>query len=505
MAARHLQSFLIPLAALAFTLRDGRLLPVLGVLLVAGLSLVVLEWHRFTYRVVDGQLVIERGVLQRATRILPLDRIRGVDVTAPLLHRCFGLVRVEIEAAAGGGAKAELTLPAVRPQAAEELRRRVVLERSSDGLDQAPPIVYRATPGLLVAGGLTSWTYLLAPVAALGVVSNLVDDLPGGLDERLRGEAATLAPETLAAGLLTAAGVLALAAALAALGSLLVDGGFTLVDEGERLVAQRGLLTRRVVTLDRTRVRGYDVRDGVLRRPFGLCAVRAVVAGIGARGRGRTTLAPVIERRRAGRLLSRLDQAGPGPSDELERHPRAARSRRIVRAVIVPLVAALGLGVAGYPWPAGVAVMLVAGGVWLGVDRYRQLGHRVAPTRVVIREGSVSRRWTVFDPDAIVAYELRRSPFQARVGLCTVVLHLGDGAGSRRLLDVSEAQARSALASISPRVLAPLIGGAGGPSALGMPDRALERETTVDQQLVPGDVAGSVRGEEDRGVGDLRG
>jgi len=449
---------LIPAAAAAVALRDARLVLALGVVLVVGVSLVVLEWRRFRYRIEGGRLVIDRGVLQRRTRVVPLDRIRGVDVTAPLLHRLCRLVRVEVEAAAGGS-KAELTLPGVRRDAAERLRQRVLLARSPLEAERAPPVVYRASPGLLVAGGLTSWTYLLAPLATLGVIANLADDLPGSLDERVLGEAATLAPETVAAWLLTGAGALALAATFAAIGSLLVDGGFTLVDEGERLIAQRGLLTRRVVTLDRARIRGFDVRDSILQRPFGLCAVRGVVAGIGARGRGRTTLAPVLERPRAGRFLARLEPSGPDPSAELERHPRAALPRRIVRAVALPLAVALALALLGYPWPASVAALLAAACVWLGLDRYRQLGHRVAAGRVVTREGTVSRRWTVFDPDAIVAYEVRRTPFQARAGLNTIVLHLGEGAGSRRLLDVGDDQARSVLASIAPWTLAPLVVG----------------------------------------------
>lgn len=357
---------LIPAAAAAIALRDARLLPALGVVLVVGVSLVVLEWRRFRYRIEGGRLVIDRGVLQRRTRVVPLDRIRGVDVTEPLLHRVFGLVRVEVEAAAGGS-KAELTLPGVRRDAAERLRQRVLLARSPHEQDRAPPVVYRASPGLLVAGGLTSWTYLLAPLATLGVIVNLADDLPGSLDERVLGEAATLAPETVAAWLLSGAAALALAATFAAIGSLLVDGGFKLVDEGDRLIARRGLLTRRVVTLDRARIRGFDIRDSLLQRPFGLCAIRGVVAGIGARGRGRTTLAPVLERPRAGRFLARLEPAGPDPSADLERHPRAALSRRVVRAVALPL------------------------------------------------------------------------------------------AGSRRLLDVGDDQARSVLASVSPRTLAPLV------------------------------------------------
>ena len=49
------------------------------------------------------------------------------------------------------------------------------------------------------------------------------------------------------------------------------------------LTATHGLLTRRVVHLDRDRIRGTDVRD-VLRRPFRLTsATTAIAAGVGGR------------------------------------------------------------------------------------------------------------------------------------------------------------------------------------------------------------------------------
>ncbi len=50
-------------------------------------------------------------------------------------------------------------------------------------------VLYRATPRLLVAGGLTSGRHILAPLAVIGVIVNFADDLPGAsgrADTRLR-------------------------------------------------------------------------------------------------------------------------------------------------------------------------------------------------------------------------------------------------------------------------------------------------------------------------------
>ncbi len=116
---------------------------------------------------------------------------------------------------------------------------------------------------------------------------------------------------------------------------------------------------------------------------------------------------------------------------------------------------ALGALAAGWYWVAGGLLVLAAAGVPLGLDRYRQLGHGFDGGRVTVREGSLTRTWTSLDPAAVVSYAVERSPFQARKGLCTVVLHLGQGAGTRRVLDCSEDQASSLLARLDAPLLAP--------------------------------------------------
>jgi len=433
-------------------------LPGLVVLLVVGLAVLVLEWRRFTYRIESGRLVIERGVIRHTTRIVPLDRIRGVDLQASWLHRVLGLVQVEVEAAAGGSSAAELTLAAVSAQEGERLREALLSAGAETAEEDAPParVLYRATPRLLVAGGLTSGRYILAPLAVIGVIVNFADDLPGALGDRLFSEAADRLPtEALGVTVLVIGGLL-LAVALAAAGSLLTDWDFELTDDGDRLVAQRGLLTRRAVAIDRSRVRGVDLRDSPLRRAFDLVGVAVVAGGIAGGRSGRTALAPVIASDDANVLVRALDPLAE-PDGTLDCHPGAARTRRLVRAVPAPAVLGVVALALGWWLPAAALFVLAAVGVPLAFDRYRQLGHTFDGRRLTVREGSLSRRRTSLDPRAVVSYAVERSPTQRRAGLCTVALHLGQGAGSRRVLDCSEEQAAALLAALDVPLFEPFV------------------------------------------------
>ena len=459
-ARKRIGASILPILVVAFTWRGGFVLPGLVVLVAAGLALLVLEWRRFTYRIEGGRLVIERGVFRHTTRFIALDRIRSVDLQAPWLHRLLGLVQVEVDAAAGGSSGSELTLAAVSAQEGERLREALVSAGAEDATEDVPPprVLYRATPRLLVAGGVTSGRYILAPLAVIGVIVNFADDLPGAFGDRLVSEAADRFPtEVLAVTMLVIAGLF-LAIVLAAAGSLLTDWNFELTDDGDRLVAQRGLLTRRSVAIDRSRVRGLDLRDSPLRRAFGLVGVGVVASGLEGGRSGRTALAPVIANEEARTLVRAVDPLA-APDATLDRHPRAARTRRLARAVAGPAVLSIVALALGWWWPAAIMFVLTAAGVPLALNRYRQLGHSFDGQRLALSEGSVSRRRTSLDPSAVVSYAVERSPSQAWAGLCTVMLHLGQGAGSRRVLDCSEEQASALLAALDVPLFAPFASG----------------------------------------------
>ena len=456
-ARRFVGASLIPLFALLFSLGTKVLVPLLLAALLVGVPLAVLSWARFRYRVGAGRLELSSGVLCRNVRTIPLDRIRGVDVTAPFLHRLLGFVKVDVEAAAGGGSQAELSLAAVSHAQADALRH--ALLRSEPGAVRPSrcdglALLHEATPALLALGGITSMRYLLAPVAILGVLFNLADDLPGGYVERTGDAAADHVPTHPLGVAVAGAVVFVLVLAIGAAGSLLVDWDFTLTDDGERLTASRGLLTGRVVTIDRARIRGADVRDTPLRRPLGLMSVTGIVAGL----RGQ----------RAGRPWRRF--ARP-------RRPPSAAGRR--GAAPIPLLRCHRIRV-GPRAPAGAGSRSAAAGCGRRDRLPRALGRRGCarprrprsparsrplPTtgprfdgrRLVLREGSLRRRWSEVDPAAVVAFELRSSPGQRRSGLCTLIVHLGQGAGSRRALDAGEDQAAELLAGLHPTLLAPLL------------------------------------------------
>lgn len=99
----------------------GRFVWLIPLLLIAGVSLAIATWWRSTFRVEGGELIVERGVLSRERKTIPLERVQSVTIEQNLLHRILGLVEAKVETA--GSASAEFTLEAVSRPMAESIRR----------------------------------------------------------------------------------------------------------------------------------------------------------------------------------------------------------------------------------------------------------------------------------------------------------------------------------------------------------------------------------------------
>lgn len=420
----------------------------------ASFGAAVVEWWRTSYGVQDGRLVVERGLLRRALTVVPVDRIRGVDVHASALQRLLGIVSVRVDAAAGGGKDDEAVLDSVGRADAEALRD--LLLRESPGpvavADAAGPDgeqLARFEPRWLLYAPLVG-TYLVTPLAAFGALAQVAGDvrLPVPV-RRWLDDAVGARP----GGWLIAVAVLLvllLAVAGAVVTAAVANWGFTLTRRGGTLVAERGLLSRRQVSLEHDRIRGYALSEPLALRAARAARLTALVTGLGGGddegGTGRRgqllPLGPAsVARRVAAAAVVRFDVP-------LRAHPPAARRRRLVRAVLPWLVPAAVLGALGIWWGLAAGLVLAALGIPLGLDRYAGLGTAVDARSVSVRSGSLRRRQVVLARRGVVGATVRQSWFQRRAGLATVTLATGAGSGGYDAVDLGAADAAPLLVEI---------------------------------------------------------
>jgi putative membrane protein len=450
--------------------RSGGLVAVLVAVILVALVGALVEWLRTWYGVHDGRLVVERGVLRRSLTVVPVDRIRGVDVHASALQRLLGIVSVRVDAAATGGREDEAVLNAV--SSAEGARLRDVLlreaalaehEHADFPVEPTAPVQAPARvppPAVVLARFDPRWLlyaplvggYLLAPLAAIGALANYAGELRVQLPLRRWTEDALGAEPGVRAIVVATVTVVLVAIAGAMITAAVANWGFTLTRRGGTLVAERGLLSRRQVSLEHDRIRGYALAEPLALRAVGAARLTALVTGLGGgeneneSGR-RGQLLPLgparVARAVAAAAVIRFDRP-------LRPHPPAARRRRLVRATLPWLVPAAVFGGFGI-WPAlAVFLALAALGIPLALDRYAGLGNAVDERAVSVRSGSLRRRQVVLLRRGVVGATVRQTWLQRRSGLATVTLATGAGSGGYEAIDIGAADAVRLLRDVDP-------------------------------------------------------
>ncbi|MEY9211116.1 PH domain-containing protein [Thermobifida halotolerans] len=461
---------------------------VLGGSAVALVTLLVsgyVTYRTVRYRVNNERLEIRSGLVSRSRRTIPLERIRGVDVTSTLLHRLVGLAVVRIDAAAGGAVKQEeAKLDAVTAADAERLRTELLRRRSlrvartgdeaaapeetsaTDGEHPEPDtsrdVVHFRMPPRWYRYAVLSPGYLLTPFAVLatlfGFLNQIIDlDI---VEDYVADQADTvqrLVDSGWATLLVVATGavvLLAVAMPLFAVASYMINQWrFTLRRHGDALVTERGLFTRHSVTLEYRRIHGHELKDNPVQRLRSLVRLSAIVTGLGEAAT-RATLLPLGPRSEVEAVVARALRRYEG---ELTAHPAAARSRRLFRAVVPPLAAAAAAAALGWHWVAGTLLLVALLGVPLGLDRYRSLGHGYDGEQVSVRSGSLSRSQATVARSAVIGWRWQQSLFQRRAGLATLEVTVGAGSGSYGAVDADFAESVAFAHGVTPDMVAPFL------------------------------------------------
>lgn len=122
-SVQALQAF-IPVAILAFGNRPIIGLIALPVVLILLVSLSALAWSRTTFWVEGGEMILEKGILNKSRTQIPLDRIQQIATEQGLVQQMFNVRKVSVDSA--GTAASEFSLAALTDDVVAELRARVV-------------------------------------------------------------------------------------------------------------------------------------------------------------------------------------------------------------------------------------------------------------------------------------------------------------------------------------------------------------------------------------------
>lgn len=418
-------------------MRDGRFVSLFIFALVAmafaGL-MAFLYWWRFTYRIGPGEIVIEKGLLQRQRRVIPFDRVQDVSIEQKLLARLFGTARVRIET--GGSASDEGNLDMIGLDDAHALRDRV---RRGAALSPAetqatmpeveadePQLFALDMPRLLLFG---LFNFSLIFLAAIAGFIQYLDELgfvawDDWFTAKRAGEAASLVT---AQTILVFALVMILLGIVAGIARTVArDFGFRLTRSPAGLRRRRGLFTLSEVVIPIRRTQVAVIDSGWIARRFGWHRLSFQTLGADRKERGVQVAVPFG---RMAELLPVLAEAGfppPPPRDALHGVPRRALVARILPWLLLGAVAA-AVSVTVEPLVAiGAAVSVAIG--FVAVLRWRKHAWLLGPDTLFVAKGLFRRRLWIIPVGRAQTIFVTRGPLQRRLRLASLLV---DTAGAR--------------------------------------------------------------------------
>jgi len=419
---------------------DGRLLAVLVLMILALVGVSALGWWRYTFRLEDGDLVVNKGVIRADTLVVPIERVQSLSIEQELLHRFTGLVRVSVDTA--GSSDAEFVIDAVTRPVAEQLQRTLLdATPSTDGHDSArrsastgaapvgEHVVFTHESHRLLVAALT-----MSPLPGLLLIIPLLtvlDRLPDQASEQLPDVDATSfrwwwIPAAVVA-------MLAFSVALNLARVFLQDWNLTLRAGPSTLRRTAGLLTTSTRSTSVPRIQLVSTRQNPLQRRAGIRNVELSIVG-----QGDLKLVGCDDVQID--AVSALAGVAPTASMTLDRRVHPAQIWLAVRntTIVAVVLALLLVWIIG--WWSTLTIVVVPV-VWLAERRHVR-NHRWSVDAELATSNDMFNLTTEQASLAKTnAVTVRQSLFERRRGLATMRLLTAAGSISVGMIPIGEAEA----------------------------------------------------------------
>ncbi|CDQ21190.1 putative membrane protein [Halobacillus karajensis] len=417
----------------------------LPLLIWAGVLLLVLgsgiiRWLRFTYRMEEGELRIEYGLIFRKKRYIPIDRIQSLDFSEGIFHRPLNLVKVSVETAgSSGNEKAEAELTAIRREEADELEEAIFQEKKHkwSGYDEESDMggeieesprekVYGMTMKEIIMMAITSGG---AGVVISGVAvffSQFMDLLPVGT---IYNEILDWIQIGILVVAFTVLVLLLIAYAISIVMTILRYANFSVFLDADDLIITRGWLEKKQMTIPLNRIQGIKMEENLIRQPLGYASVTLISAGgsVLKNDEHQLRLLPMIKREEVSEILKKVLPDYEVVKD-FHQPPKRSLVRYIFRHSWFGFAAAIPLSVFFFPY----GLLSILGGVFLAVlgwMAYKDAGWNVLRDQLTLRSRGIIKQTYTMKKYRIQSSYKKQTYFQKRSGLSSIEVTLTSGNG----------------------------------------------------------------------------
>jgi len=397
-----------------------------------------ISWWRFTYRLEDGELRIESGLLFKKKRFIPFERIQSISVSQGIIQRMFGLVKMSFETA--GGLETEAELAAIPRREAKEIEdyvkrakknlliedASIVIELEHEGkplsqkLEKPVECIYSMNFQEVFLVALTSGGAIGVIVGILAFLSEIGDIIPINL---FYDEAKALLASGILILIVTVLVVILLAYVIAIIRSVLKFANFKVEWDEENIMISHGVLEKKKTTVPLKRIQGIVIDENLIRGLFGYATVYILNAGgssVETGVDGRIMICPFIKKDRISTVITRCL-----PDYKIDVSytpvPKRAKPLYILRSIFSFRIAVAILLCVYFLKPWGLlSLFLIPLGAILGYIKFTFAGWSLTGEQLALRDRFLTKRTTYMLKRRIQSLEVSQSYFQRLQKVSTI-------------------------------------------------------------------------------------
>lgn len=392
------------------------------------------KWYYTTYWVENNVLHVKQGLFVKKESYLNKERVQTINTSSNVLYQMLGLKKIQIETA-GGGDEAEVSLAGITVEEATELiamlnesASELKVEKTLEEVEVKEIITeekqareYKLTWKEILIASVTSGQFGLLFSLIFFVYHQVDEYIPKWIENSVK---SYVMEHDIYGWILMIAILLVLSWIISTIGYALKHGDFTVNRRNDEVRISQGLLEKKELVLKLHRIQGITIKEGILRQPFGYCAVQVEV--IQSKGtddeKEKVTLHPIIRRDRVQQLLTHL-QLPYELNANITSLPKAALRRYLIDSFIFFAMLAIPLtGISIYfekyyiMWALLPLAILI---FTLGYATFKTNGYSVNGEQITLVYRSVGKYTGLIRRRHVQSMEKTQSYFQRRADLCT--------------------------------------------------------------------------------------
>ena len=433
----------------------------------------LIRYFTIRYRISDGELVVQEGLIFQRVRTVPVERIQNIDMVQGILHRMLNLAEVRVETASG--TKPEAVLKVLSLDEMERLREGVKIHKQTSGavsaslshggalpagdvsdvglesVDTSPALSLLKIPvSWLAKAGFASNRGFILVGLMMGFYFQFAQGNPGEIDAVDFADWNFIPEDSsllIKAGLI-AGGLLVGLTLLRLLGVgwyILRFFGYELRQIGDDFKISCGLLTKVSATIPRKRIQFISVHRGLIMRWMKLASVRIETAGGAAdtSENATTTVSrrwfiPVLPESSVDKIIAEMRPGIDLNMDDYRWIPLAKRAQsrfiRIACVVSCVLVAAVYFAL---EWKLAIAA-LIAFPVLIvyAIRKSQSVKYARTDFGVVYRSGVLAKKTSFSFFEKIQAASWRQTPFDRRWKMATLSVDTAAAGPAEHVIDI---------------------------------------------------------------------